>query len=507
MSHAVARRDLLRAAVSGGAFLGMSELAFLTGLPPVSAEEARPDPDGVRLDSGIEPLVRFLESTPRDRLLEEVGARIRSGLSYRELLAALLLAGVRNVQPRPSVGFKFHCVLVVHSAHLASLSSPDADRWLPIFWALDYFKVAQAQEQKSGGWRMGAVREPAVPPARRAPEAFVEAMERWDEGAADGAAAALARTATPQEAFELFCRYGMRDFRSIGHKAIYVANAWRTLACIGWRHAEPVLRSLARALLAHEGENPAAGDARADRPWRRNRELLGKIRDAGGGDHADPAVTADLLAVLREGSDEDAPRKAVEMLNGGASPGALWDALLAGAGELLMRRPGILSLHAVTTMNALRHCRQATGSEETRRLLLLQGAAFLPLFRGDPGGLLKDVRIDRLEPEAPGKEGPPAIEEIFAEVDRDRMSAARKVLAHLAANPSPEPLMDAARVLVFLKGNDAHDYKFSSALLEDYRHISPGWRDRFLAAGVFHLRGSTAPDNALVARARAALKS
>ena len=77
--------------------------------------------------------------------LEEVGDRIKRGLSYRELLAALLLAGVRNVQPRPQVGFKFHAVLVVNSAHLASLASPAEDRWLPIFWALDHFKSAQTR--------------------------------------------------------------------------------------------------------------------------------------------------------------------------------------------------------------------------------------------------------------------------------------------------------------------------------------------------------------------------
>jgi len=57
--------------------------------------------------------VRLIEDTPREKLLEEVAARIKKGLSYREVLAGLLLAGVRNVQPRPSVGFKFHAVLVV----------------------------------------------------------------------------------------------------------------------------------------------------------------------------------------------------------------------------------------------------------------------------------------------------------------------------------------------------------------------------------------------------------
>ena len=83
--------------------------------------------------------------------------------SYREVLTALLLAGVRNIQPRP-VGFKFHAVLVVNSAHLASINSPDSDRWLPIFWALDQFKSSQARDVQEGDWTMSAVDESAVPP-------------------------------------------------------------------------------------------------------------------------------------------------------------------------------------------------------------------------------------------------------------------------------------------------------------------------------------------------------
>jgi len=47
--------------------------------------------------------------------------------------------------------------------------------------------------------------------------------------------------------------------------------------------------------------------------------------------------------------------------------------------------------------------------------------------------------------------------------------------------------------------------KFSSAVLEDYDHVSPRWRDRFLAASVFDLRGSGDADNELVKCTRAAL--
>src|SRR6266545_3759907 len=207
MNLPTSRRDFLKTAATTGASLGMGDLSFLSRLPGVSRAEARLDDKSVRFHPEIEPLARLLEETPRERLLEEVAARIKRGLSYRELLAALLLAGVRNIQPRP-VGFKFHAVLVVNSAHLASLASPNSDRWLPIFWALDHFKSAQAQDVREGDWTMPPVDESAVPPSHRAKQAFLDAMDRWDEPAADAAMAGLARTAGAHEIFEILCRYG-----------------------------------------------------------------------------------------------------------------------------------------------------------------------------------------------------------------------------------------------------------------------------------------------------------
>ncbi len=222
------------------------------------------------------------------------------------------LAGVRNVQPRPSVGHKFHAVLVVNSAHIASISSPDEHRWLPIFWALDNFKEGQAADTREGNWTMAPVDESAVPPAHKARQAFIDAMDRWDEAAADAAVAGLARTASVNEVFELFYRYGCRDFRSIGHKAIYVANACRTLECIGWQHAEPVLRSLAYALLMHDGkENPAKSDQTADRYGRRNAELAKKLREDWRQGKLEDSATLEMVDALRSASEEDCCRQAV----------------------------------------------------------------------------------------------------------------------------------------------------------------------------------------------------
>src|SRR4029077_11648078 len=147
------------------------------------------------------------EDTPRERLLEEVATRIKGGVTYREVLTALQLAGVRNIQPHP-VGFKFHAVLVVNSAHLASLNSPDADRWLPIFWALDQFKRSQAKDAQECDWTIAAVAESSVPAPHNAKPRFLAAMGNWDVCVVDGALAGLARPATPQEIFELFARLG-----------------------------------------------------------------------------------------------------------------------------------------------------------------------------------------------------------------------------------------------------------------------------------------------------------
>src|ERR1051325_9224235 len=180
----LSRRTFLRSTGAGAGLLAADQLNFLNRLPRISAAEAKSGAAMVQLDPEIEPLVRLLEDTPRNKLIEEIAVRVRRGLSYREVLAALLLAGVRNIQPRP-VGFKFHAVLVVNSAHLASISSPDSDRWLPIFWALDQFKSSQAQDVREGNWTMGPVEESKVPPADKARRAFTEAMDNWDEAGAD----------------------------------------------------------------------------------------------------------------------------------------------------------------------------------------------------------------------------------------------------------------------------------------------------------------------------------
>lgn len=512
MTNYHSRRTFLRSSATFGAIAGLGNLDFLAKLAPVSAAETTLPKHALGLQPDVAPIVRLIEETPREDLLEVIAKRINGGLSYQTLLAALLLAGVKNVEPRPSVGHKFHSVLVVNSAHLASMASPDEHRWLPIFWALDYYKTAAARDvEEQGDWVMEPVDERAVPDASKAPAAFTAAMDAWDDAAADAAIVSLARNVGANETYEHLFRYGMRDFRSIGHKAIYVANSLRTLNCIGWRHSEPVLRSLAYALLMHEGDNPRDRSDVADVPYRKNLERAAKVRSdwRTARASADAGATTEILAAIRNGNNDDSCELVVEQLNRGVSPQAVWDGLHLAAGELLMRQPGIASLHAVTTSNALRYAYETSGDDETRLLLTLQNAAFLPMFLNEMGGPNKvpTLRIDELAAGEGSDDEPPTINAIFAELGEDRGRGAQLMLARLAKTGDAKEVIDASRVLTFLKGNDAHDYKFSSAVLEDYYNVSPAWRDRYLASNAFNLNTATEPDNDLVERTRAAFSA
>src|SRR5262249_41427384 len=92
------RRSFLKHRGAAAAIFGLGDLGFLSKLSPVAADETKFDAGALQLHPDVAPVVRLLEETPREKLLEEVAAQIKRGLSYRELLAGLLVAGVKNIE-------------------------------------------------------------------------------------------------------------------------------------------------------------------------------------------------------------------------------------------------------------------------------------------------------------------------------------------------------------------------------------------------------------------------
>jgi hypothetical protein len=453
-------------------------------------------------DASVTALLKLLEDSPRQNLPHELARRIRAGLRYEELLAALSLAAVRNVQPYPDVGFKYHAVLVLRSIHSTTEHLSTRDQWLPIAWAADYFKATQAQERATSGWHLPTRPATAVSSAPAARRALITALDNWDRDPADAAIVNYAQVARPDEIFGLLFPYGARDLRDIGHKAIAVSNAHSLIALLGSAHAEPILRSTVAALQNSEGDpNPASRELRPDIPWRRNQKRLREIPPSWRQGRNDPGARVELRAALYRVSEEDAGTIVVEMLQRGISPDAIWQVLFDTAAELFMHLPSVVSLHAQTTANALHYAFRVCGNEQTQQLMLLQCAAFVVMFRELTGTTRTDFSLEALQPlplEGPSVD---AIDEVFSDVSAGRrLQAAGKALGCLQGGGDGEALIARARHNCVYNADEPHDYKFSEAVFDNYAHLSDAsWRSRFLSANLVHLKARAARPSPVVA--------
>lgn len=511
------RRRFLQT-VAGTASLGLTDLPWLRGLAAFGAE---PPPDKVRFGPDIEPIVRLIEETPRERCVPVFIEQLRRGLPYRRFLAAAFFACVR----------KQHChheVYKIHSVHQVSLEVRPEERLLPLFWAVNGFK--QRQEDFPAP-PLAQLKEP-FPAAEKAAAEFIEAMQRSDLDRAEPALVALARNQGARQTMEQLWLYGCRNGQSGGHGAISVANCFRALETIGWQQAEPVLRFVLQDLYF-------LGYVKPDGYWLPNTDRvdrhLDKLPPAWAGDRASPAATRELFALLREGKADAACELAAKQLLAGTSAQAIWDAVHLATAELMVRHSsgwGLASrpLHSNTSTNALHYAFRTCTSPRTRLLLLLQAVAWAAdKTGGDLAGRgLRGIRITELAEASVPASSEDAVAEIFALLPSrtyrwdpqarkavltygqraDADEACRKVLALARERPEAVPLFvqTAHSWLCRKASNDHHEYKFLAAILEDVCRVSPHWQPHLLAASVHYFHGKQTPDNLVMQQAREALQ-
>ena len=444
-------------------------------------------------DRSVEGLLKWLEESPREHIPHDLVRMIRTGLRYEDLLAALCLAAVRNVQPYPDVGYKYHSVMVLRSIHLASEQLPPPDKWLPIGWAADYFKDTQAQERAASGWRLPTRPTAWVGNREAARRALITALDNWDRDAADAAIVNYAQAVHPDEIFSILFDFGARDLRAIGHKAITVSNAHSLVGVLGGVHVTPLLRSTVAALQNSEGgPNPARYNLEPDRPWRENQRRSREIPQSWKHGRDDSGARRELRGALYQVSEEAAGTVVVELLKHGISPEAIWQVLLNTASELLMHEPSIVLLHAQTTANALHYAYRVCSDEQTQQLMLLQCAAFIAMFRTLVNASQQDFSLDALQPLPLDGTSVDAITEIFAEASSgQRLRAARKCLDYLRNGGDADAIIATARRNLMYNAEEPHDYKFSEAVFDSYSQFGDSaWRSRFLSAGMAYFKGS-----------------
>jgi hypothetical protein len=501
----ISRRRFLHG-VSGAALAG-SVGGF--GLPLVHAQDAELEPGRVQFTPAIEPIVRLIEETPREEAIEVLAHRIKNGLGYKDFLAALFLAGIRNVSPQPP-GFKFHCVFIIHSCHSLAQMGPAEERFIPLFYALDDFKKAQEQDVREGDFVLRETRG-AIPEGAKAWDELRAAMDDWDEARADRAITGLARSETPDRLFEGLWEYGARDYRNIGHKIIFAAHAWRTLQQIGFQHAEPTLKSLILGLLDFGKDEVLNEFGYTNQTYFANRDLAAraasKLPAAWSSATPNAAATRELMESLRAGNVQGAcDRAAMLVASGACTAQAVWDATHLSAGELMMRQPGIAGVHTVTSANSMHYAFRTARDPQTQFMLMLQGLGWMGQFqRFMLGDSTEGLRIGELQPGEISADRNAAVEQIFDAVSRGAAEAAPLALAFGQRHGEPAAYFDAARHLINRKASEHHMVKWPAAIFEDYAHINAEYRPQLLAASVYYLRGTGHRDSPVLERALAAV--
>src|SRR5262249_14297266 len=397
------RRRFLQT-VAGAASLGLPDLPLLGELATFGAE---PPPATMRFGTDLEPVVRLIEETPREKCVAVFIDQLRCGLPYRRFLAAVFFAGVRRHRSH-------HDVYKIHSVHQVSLDARPEERLLPLFWALHGYKKHQEDFPNP---LLTELRGPLPTPEKAGAE-LAEAMERFDADRAEQALVVLARNQGARQTMEQLWVYGLRNLGAGGHAAILVANCFRALETVGWQEAEQTLRFVVRDIYQLSAEKPdqywLSNTARPDRH-------LDKLPPTWAAGKGDAAATRELFALLREGKVEPACDLAVKQLLRGVGAQALWDASHLATAELMVRHKsgwGLASrpLHSNTSTNALHYAFRTCTTTRTRFLALLQAVAWAAARTGGDLAELRDVKIAELPAATVPAASDEAVGEVFAQL-------------------------------------------------------------------------------------------
>ena len=216
----------------------------------------------------------------------------------------------------------------------------------------------------------------------------------------------------------------------------------------------------------------------------------------------DADASQELLRRLRPATPEAAQAAMMDLLGRGIAPDSLWDGLRLAASELLLKSPGLLAVHAMTTLNAFHFASTITRVKATRALLLRQAVAWMPMFRDELKrrvGAADGPEIDSLAPETVSPQ-----DDLFTEPSPERRT--RMILGATSSAGDAAAFVERARALVLRKGDEAHYYKYSAAAFEEHRVTDSRWAPHVLAATLVYLPTERDRDASVYRRARTALK-
>ena len=349
-------------------------------------------PERVRYDDAIEPLVQFIEETPRSEILDRTLEKLRAGVPIKTMLTASVLAVVRSSDLPPGHhGGPLHPMAGLYAVAKLSERLEGEDRFLPVlqhvalsnkhihdpvtspyslleFAPLDAAGGAVTQAEYLAGDGTGKASVAHGAEATKA--AFLVACNRGESNKADHLFQWLWNNVPKMEAFDLLLSVAIPKNALDDHYFIFPAVTWRAMDQI---IGQEYLTTLMRPSVRYTARFPAPRIMPDIEGLIEKHQLLSRVMRQRSGEDETAKIGA-----LGEGIGQCAdyntiPVMIAEALAGGLSLEGAGEALSIGAAGLFLRSltGNPMDVHLHTSANLRRYLLRLDGISPRNKLMIL----------------------------------------------------------------------------------------------------------------------------------------
>jgi len=349
-------------------------------------------PQRVQYPESIEPLVRFIEETPRSEILDRTLEKLRAGVPVKTMLTASVLAVTRSADLPPGHhGGPLHPMAGLYAVYKLSERLEGEDKFLPVlqhvalsnkhvhdpvtgpfslleFAPLDVTGGAETQLEHLAADGTGKVSNAKGIEAAKA--AFLKACDRGESNKEDHLYQWLWQNIPPMEAFDLLMSIAIPKNALDDHYFIYPAFTWRAMEQVIGTEFLPILM---RPPVRYTARFPAPRAMPDIDALIEKHDLLNRIMRQRSGDDETAKIGEIGEAIGHCDDYNDIPAMLAEGLAGGLSLEGAGEALSIGAAGLFLRSltGNPMDVHLHTSVNLRRYLLRLDGLSPRNKLMIL----------------------------------------------------------------------------------------------------------------------------------------
>ncbi|MGH7153287.1 MAG: hypothetical protein ACREF3_05105, partial [Acetobacteraceae bacterium] len=313
----------------------------------------------VRFSDDIEPLVRFIEETPRTEILDRTLAKLRGGVPVRAMLTASALAVTRSSDLPPGHhGGPLHPLAGLYAVSKLTERLDGEQKFLPV---MQHVALANKHihDPVTGPYNLLEFDPLDAGGIEATKAAFLKAAGRGESNKADHLFQWLWRNVPPIDAFDLLLSVAIPKNVLDDHYFIFPAFTWRGLDCIGRAYLPLLMRPSVRYVARFPAQRIVPEiDALIE-----EHQLLNRVLRQRTGDDETSVIGRIGEAIGRCDAYTEVPVMLAKALAGGLSLEGAGEALSIGAAGLFLRSltGNPMDVHLHTSANLRRYLLRLDG--------------------------------------------------------------------------------------------------------------------------------------------------